>query len=109
MSAGRDNTLRVWDVESGRQLIQLDGPAGAPGFKAACFLPDGETAISVTPSGSLQLWNLGKRALVASRKCSDTQVRGLAVSPDGSLAATCGTDGTIHLWSLPAGHPGQRD
>ena len=36
------------------------------------------------------------------------QVHGLALSPTGSLVATCAADGTVKLWDRQAGNPAVR-
>jgi WD40 repeat protein len=54
LSAAADNTLRVWDTASGRELRRIDH---GPDVWTATFGPAGETAISGDSSGTIFLWD----------------------------------------------------
>lgn len=100
VSSGQDNTVRVWDVETGRQLLRLNGPQDATPVQVARFSPDGSRVVSSTRDETIQIWDAVDGKLLVSVKGSDKAVLGLAISPDGKLAATCGESGMVKLWDI---------
>ncbi|SRR5713101_1603780 len=65
---GRDGPMRLWDVETGKELHKINGPGLKLGAGFALDIP-GTTGVS-----------------------------NLALSPDGKMVAGTAMDGTIHLW-----------
>jgi WD40 repeat protein len=100
LSSGWDNTARAWDVKSGRMLLKLNGPKNAKAIQAALFWPDDSRIISVTREETIQVWNAADGKLLANGEGSDKAVSGLALSSDGKLAATFGSEGVIKLWDV---------
>jgi WD40 repeat protein len=56
LSAGKDGTVRLWDVATGQELFRAIGHAGA--VHTAAFSPDGKYALSGGADGTLRLWRL---------------------------------------------------
>ena len=100
LSTGSDNTIRVWEVPQGGELLKLQGPKDANGIQAATFTPDGARIISITRNETIQVWQAEGGALLGSCTGSDQNVRALAMSRDGRLLATCGDSQVIKLWDL---------
>jgi WD40 repeat protein len=60
-SAGRDTVVRIWDLESGKQVKELGKPRGGQ-FKdwycAIAFSPDGHWLAAADMAGQVQVWHL---------------------------------------------------
>ena len=61
VSAEGGNTIRSWDVDSGKLLLTFNNPGGS--LSSLKFLADGETLVAVSWNGKVQFWNIttGKR------------------------------------------------
>lgn len=100
VSSGQDNTIRVWNVKSGRELLKIDGPKKDQGFRGAVFSHDGGSLISVTKDETIQMWDSVNGTLQASVKGRDGAVQGLRISPDGQTLATFGSRGRVEFWEI---------
>ena len=57
VSASDDQTLKVWDLGSGRELRTLAGHTGS--VTAVAVTPDGQRAVSASEDQTLKVWDLG--------------------------------------------------
>jgi hypothetical protein len=79
ITASKDNTARLWDVASGRELHVLVGHT-APGRKAA-FSPDGRTAITASGDRTARLWDVASGRCCTSCAGHTDPVRSAQFSP----------------------------
>jgi WD40 repeat protein len=56
LSGSRDNTLKLWDVATGKELRTLTGHTDE--VASVVFSPDGRTALSGSRDMTLKLWDL---------------------------------------------------
>ena len=63
ISAWRDNTLQVWDLESGKSLHTLKGYSNSP--HAMAVTPDGRRAVSASDK-TLRVWDLESGKIIAT-------------------------------------------
>ena len=97
-----DCSILLWDLETGsRQVLLEDGHGPA---MALAFSPDGR------PAGLGQSLRASCPPLGPQDTSGASGVRGtwcslnsVAFSPDGSLLATAGNDGTVGLWTVATG------
>jgi WD40 repeat protein len=78
-----DNSLRIWDVTTAKQLFKYENPGDHQGVVSRAFTPDGKIFASAS-SQQTRLWSL------AERKTLRTLARGahaLDFSPDGKILA----------------------
>ena len=101
-SAGRDRSIRLWDVRTHRSL---GAPLRGHADTVACvaFSPDGRVLASGGADGAIRLWQARThRSLGALLTGAGGAVAGVAFSPDGHLLASASYDGTIRLWDVRA-------
>ncbi|PYS77148.1 MAG: hypothetical protein DMF66_10875, partial [Acidobacteria bacterium] len=94
-SGSADNTARLWDAETGRELRRLAGHAGY--VRAVAFSPDGRTLASGSTDGTVRVWDVATGAEVKTLAGAGSVVS-LAFSPDGHALAAGTMEKTIKLF-----------
>lgn len=101
-SGGEDNTVKLWDVATGRLLKTLEGHTNE--IYTVAFSPDGRTLASGSQDHTVKLWEVGTGRLL---KTLLDQVSGevfiVAFSPDGKTLASGNAHGTVKLWDVATG------
>ena len=87
--------IRVWEVETGRQLLIRDGFA-AYWTRALAFSPNSETLASGDEEGNFVLWDIRADDAVW-RETYPTGIQSIAFSPNGETLAIALWDTTIQL------------
>jgi COMPASS component SWD3 len=99
ISGGRDDTIKFWNLRTGKLLRSLD--AHSDGVTSIAISPDGKRIVSggiSTPT--MKVWDL-RTFLVLKGESGHTQpVETVAISSDGRLIASGSDDHTIKLWNL---------
>jgi WD40 repeat protein len=96
-SVGDDNTVRLWDVESGKEVAAGRGHT-APVVSVA-YSPDGKYVVTGGTDGTVRLWGATTGKEVRTIRAHSGQVRGVAVSADGRLIASASSgEGGVKIW-----------
>jgi WD40 repeat protein len=104
LTAGWDNTIRLWDTGTGLEIRRL-GQDFPIGWSTAVFLP-GEKQAVVGGWATLAIVDVGTGATVRVLPWPGGRMWNMTVSPSGTQLLTGGgdaTDGRIRLWHLPSG------
>jgi WD40 repeat protein/serine/threonine protein kinase len=79
-AGGIDKTVRMWDVQTGTEIMRLQGHEARVG--CVRFSPDGTRVFSGSHDGTIKIWDAGSGELRTTVQAGGT-VRSLALSPDG--------------------------
>ncbi len=101
LSGSNDNTLRLWDLETGAMVRKLEGHTGKV-FSVA-ILPDGKCALSGSVDHTIRLWDLGTDREVRKFAVQRISNLSIAFSPDGRRGLFGDPGGTLHLWDVETG------
>ena len=103
-----DSSARVWDAESGADLLKLAGDEGHTAFvNSAVFSPDpeGSRILTASDDGTAKVWDSKTGKVLLTLKGHTDRVRHAEYSPDGSLIVTSSSDRTARLWNSQTGEP----
>ncbi len=101
LSASWDNTLRLWDVKTGKELQTFEGHESC--VTSACFSPDGRYALSASWDHNIILWDVKTGKQIRSFKGHTSVVTSVCFSPDGRYALSASWDQNIILWDVQTG------
>ncbi len=98
-----DNTVRLWDVDTGKELRRFEGHRSF--VVAVAFSPDGRRALSASYDETLRVWDVESGKELRRLQGPENAIRNAAFSPDGRWALTGGTTRphTMRLWDLESG------
>jgi WD40 repeat protein len=99
-SGSYDDTVRLWDVGTGRATATLTGHTGS--VRSAAFSPDGKTLASGSYDHTVRLWDVatGRATTLTSDKF---YVHSVAFSPDGRTLASSSHYNNIRLQDVATG------
>ena len=100
-SGGLDNTIKLWEVSSGRQLRMLVGHTSE--VTSLAVSPDGRWLASGSNDKSVKLWEVESGKLLHTFSGFTDGVNRVGFSPDGTLLIAASADGTVCGWSPAQG------
>ena len=89
-----DNTLRLWDLASGREIRKFEGHTSA--VHSIAIAPDGKTALSGGGDNTLRLWDLASGREIGKFEVHSGSVNAVAIAPDRQ-DRTVGGNGRGHF------------
>jgi WD40 repeat protein len=100
-SAGQDNTVRVWEVPSGKQIAVFRSQTGAT---ALDIDTDGKTLAVGYADGSVELIDIasGRRTALSGGQAG-SKIAGVRFASNNRKIAAASQDGWIRTWWLPGG------
>jgi WD40 repeat protein/serine/threonine protein kinase len=101
LSGSEDNTVRLWEMNSGKCLRSFD--EHTTWVLSVALSVDGNWALSGSNDNTLRLWELRSGKCLRILKGHTLGVNSVALSADGRWALSGSNDKTIRLWELSNG------
>ncbi|MBS0498260.1 MAG: AAA family ATPase, partial [Proteobacteria bacterium] len=101
VTASQDNTARLWDAASGKELAVLRGHESL--VNNAQFAPDGKTIVTASADKTARLWDAASGKELAVLRGHENSIRNAQFSPDGQSIVTASYDKTARLWDAVSG------
>jgi WD40 repeat protein len=104
-----DNSVRIWDAQSGQALHKLGTALGQPQeehrgkVNSATFAPDGGLVLTASDDATAKLWSTRDWSLVRTLRGHTGGVLHAAFARDGRRIVTASRDETARLWDVKSG------
>jgi WD40 repeat protein len=98
VTAGKDNTARVWDTNTWKNLTTLIGHTDA--LTDAQFSPDGNFVVTASLDGTARIWGATQGETIGELIGHRHPVNSATFSPDGASVVTAGGDGDTRVWKV---------
>jgi guanine nucleotide-binding protein subunit beta-2-like 1 protein len=104
VSGSRDKTIKLWNT-LGECKYTIEDQGHTDWVSCVRFSPNTSNPIIVSGGWdkNLKVWNLSNCKLKSTLSGHTGYINSVCVSPDGSLCASGGKDGTARLWDLNKG------
>eukprot|EP00020_Sapocribrum_chincoteaguense_P008690 CAMPEP_0170757204 /NCGR_PEP_ID=MMETSP0437-20130122/14413_1 /TAXON_ID=0 /ORGANISM="Sexangularia sp." /LENGTH=311 /DNA_ID=CAMNT_0011096397 /DNA_START=54 /DNA_END=989 /DNA_ORIENTATION=- len=104
VSASRDKSIKLWNT-LGECKYTIDNQGHTEWVSCVRFSPSAENPVIVSAGWDklVKVWNLANCQLKNNLVGHRGYINSVTVSPDGSLCASGGKDGTAMLWDLTEG------
>jgi WD40 repeat protein len=102
VSGSSDNTIKVWELESGQMLRSLEGHTES--VTSVAVTPDGQHVVSGSGDNTVKVWELESGQMLRSLEGHTESVTSVAVTPDGQHAVSGSKDKTLKVWELVTGN-----
>ena len=97
-TGGEENLVKVWDVQTGKELRSLPGHRG--NVYTVAFSHDGRWIASGSTDSTVKVWDGRSGELVRTFRGHTAIVTGVAFSPDDRRLISGSRDHTVKLWDL---------
>ena len=101
LTAGDDNTLRVWDLETGHFRRVFKGHTGS--VYSVAWSADERCALSGSRDKTVRLWDMQTGRPLRVFEGHTGCIRSVAWSPDQRRALSGAEDSTVRLWDVQTG------
>ncbi|MEH2205697.1 MAG: hypothetical protein V7K53_16720 [Nostoc sp.] len=111
-SASADNTVKLWNPITGKEIKTLTGHTDL--VNGVSFSPDGKMLASASYDKTVKLWDISTGKEIKTLTGHTRWVKGITFSQDGKMLASASADNTVKLWDTSTGTliktlPGHRD
>jgi WD40 repeat protein len=100
-TGGGDGTIRVWDVGTGEQRIQLEGHTGP--VRSVAYSPDGRVIASAGDDWTVGVWDADTGDQRAQLTGHTGPVGSVVYNRRGDWIASASADRTVRIWDADTG------
>ncbi|KAG0291040.1 hypothetical protein BGZ98_003188, partial [Dissophora globulifera] len=104
VSGSDDNTVRLWDVQTGAPGCTLSGHTGW--VQSVVYSPSGHQIASGSDDNTVRLWDAQTGELGSILSGHTSRIQSVVYSPSGHQIASGSWDKTVRLWNAQTGTPG---
>ncbi len=101
MSGCADNTMKLWDVASAREIRTFRGHSYY--VRSVAFSPDGKHVMSGSADNTMKLWDVDTGKEIRTFQGHSSEVYSVVFSPNGKYALSGSRDNTMKLWDVDTG------
>ncbi len=102
-----DNTVRLWDAATGRELRVLrtgeSTPRGGAGVRSVAFSPDGRRLAWAVDDGTVRISSVADGRQLLKLGGHEKRVNAVAFTPDGREVVSASFDQTVRRWDAGSG------
>jgi WD40 repeat protein len=98
VTASRDKTAKIWDAESGEEILAVGGHSYAVLY--AAFSPDGSRVVTASGDKTAKIWDAKTGDEILTLRGHSGGVLFAAFSPDGTRVVTASNDETAKIWDV---------
>ena len=100
-TGSRDDTAKVWDAETGKELLTLSGHEDS--VTSVAWSPDGKRLATGSWDDTAKVWDAETGKELLTLNGHRDAVSSVAWSPDGKRLATGSEDNTAKVWDAATG------
>ena len=100
-SGSDDETVRIWEVATGKQLSQLTGHSNW--VTSVSWSPDGKRLASGSYDNTVRIWEVATGKELSQLTVHLNGVTSVSWSPDGKRLASGSWDKTVRIWEVATG------
>jgi small GTP-binding protein len=97
----KDETIRLWNTETGECLYTLKGHSGC--VNSVAFDPTGRILVSGSDDTRIKLWDVASGKLFRSLEGHNSSVNSVAFDPTGRIVVSGGLDTKVNFWEPSTG------
>ncbi|MBI1914769.1 MAG: protein kinase [Planctomycetes bacterium] len=101
VSGSYDDTLKVWDAQTGQQVLTLKGHTGP--VSSVAFSADGKRIVSGSGDQTVKVWDAHTGQEALTLKGHTGPVSSVAFAADGKRIASGSVDQTVKVWDAQTG------
>jgi len=96
-----DNTLRVWDLQTGTCLRVLKGHSDP--VNSVSISSDGTRAVSGSEDSTVRVWDLETGSCICALEGHTSGVNSVSLNPGGRFVVSGSDDESVRIWDLELG------
>ncbi len=101
VTASADNTARVWNAATGKQITLLRGHEGE--VTSAQFSPDSKSIVTASADKTARVWDAATGKQITLFRGHEDRVLDAQFSPDGKSIVTTSADKSARVWDAATG------